>query len=134
MAFTEDICKSVVDAVEDGLACAVVDLDTGMLFGVHNKVEYLSQSCVDALAAAAVEMFRGRRVQGIEEMIGKARGASISNVFTEIMAQSESIRHYMKVIPEKAALAVLVTRTSSDHEVGWSALRNAVGEIGQSLS
>ena len=69
MASTTEVCKSLVDKVDDCLACGVVDLNTGMLMGVHHTVPYFTQAYLDAVAAAAVEMFRGKNVRRVEELL-----------------------------------------------------------------
>ncbi|MBS1122910.1 MAG: hypothetical protein H6Q90_5138, partial [Deltaproteobacteria bacterium] len=40
MASTTDVCKSILEKVDDCLAVGVVDLNTGMLMGVYHSVPY----------------------------------------------------------------------------------------------
>ncbi|MEK6237355.1 MAG: hypothetical protein N2C14_21805, partial [Planctomycetales bacterium] len=76
-----EVCQAVVNDVGDAVACGVVDLHTGMLMGVHHSVPYFTQSYLDAVAAAAVDMFRGRNVRRIEELLSKQRGTDITGCF-----------------------------------------------------
>ena len=69
-----DICAEIVRNVDAALGCAVVDLNSGLLLGVSHNVPYFTQSYLDAVAAAAVDMFRGRTVSTVEDMIGNMRG------------------------------------------------------------
>ncbi len=83
MANTADLCRELVDKVDDCLAIGVVDLNTGMLIGVHHTVAYFTQSYLDAVAAAAVEMFRGKNVRRVEELLSKQRGEDVKGSFEE---------------------------------------------------
>jgi hypothetical protein len=68
------ICTEIVNDVDSALGCAVVDLNSGLLLGVSHNVPYFTQSYLDAVAAAAVDMFRGRTVSAVEDMIANMRG------------------------------------------------------------
>ena len=52
-----DICRDLTEEVDHALAAAVVDRQTGLLLGVSHNVSYFTQSYLDTVAAAAVEMF-----------------------------------------------------------------------------
>lgn len=128
MASINDICNSVVGKVDDGLGCAVVDLESGLLLGVAHKVPYFTQSYLDAVAAAAVDMFRGRTVRAVEDMIGQQRGSSESvRLVHEIQMSTEKTFHFMQILPNKPnTLLVLITGRRANLGMGWSALRNTV--------
>jgi len=81
MSSTQEVCKLVLDKVDDCLAVGVVDLNTGMLMGVHHTVPYFTQAYLDAVAAAAVDMFRGKNVRRIEELISGQRAEVIKDAF-----------------------------------------------------
>lgn len=128
MASINDICNEVVRKVDDGLGCAVVDLDSGLLLGVAHKVPYFTQSYLDAVAAAAVDMFRGRTVRAVEDMIAQQRGTSESiRLVHEIQMTTEKTYHFMQILPNKNnALVVLITGRGANLGLGWSALRQAL--------
>ncbi len=42
MAKLDDILKEITDSVAGSLACAVVDLNTGLLLGISNTVPYFT--------------------------------------------------------------------------------------------
>lgn len=129
MANLNSVCEAIVDDVPDAVACGVVDLDTGMLMGIHHKVSYFTQSYLDAVAAAAVDMFRGKNVRRVERLLSKHRGQEITDAFEEIFISSPAVFHFMKSIPSKSAVVVLVTRKSTNQGMGWSSLRVAVDDI-----
>lgn len=129
MANLNSVCESIVDDVPDAVACGVVDLDTGMLMGIHHKVSYFTQSYLDAVAAAAVDMFRGKNVRRVERLLSKHRGQEITDAFEEIFISSPAVYHFMKSIPSKSAVVVLVTRKSTNQGMGWSSLRVAIDDI-----
>jgi hypothetical protein len=133
MASTQDICKTVVDRVDDCLAVGVVDLNTGMLMGVHHTVPYFTQAYLDAVAAAAVEMFRGKNVRRVEELLSAQRGEAIKDSFEEVFIASPKVFHFMIVIKDKGAVVVMVTKKTVNQGMGWAALRNAIGAVKGSL-
>ncbi len=125
-----DVCSEVVNSVDGGLGLAVVDLSTGLLLGVAHNVPYFTQSYLDAVAAAAVDMFRGKGVLGVEKMLSQQRGTAVSNSIKEIQMSTERTYHFMSVVPGKPdALAVLITSTKANLGMGWVALRKALPAI-----
>ena len=133
MASTTDVCRTILDKVDDCLAVGVVDLNTGMLMGVHHSVPYFTQAYLDAVAAAAVEMFRGKNVRRVEEMLSQQRGEPIKDSFEEIFISSPKVFHFMATIKDKGAVLVMVTRKTVNQGMGWAAVRNNLALIKGSL-
>lgn len=133
MANINQICQNVVNDVQDALACGVVDLNTGMMMGVHHIVPYFTQSYLDAVAAAAVEMMKGRTVRRVEQLMTKQRGTEIKDAFEEIFMSSKNVYHFMALIRAKQTLVVLVTKKSTSQGMGWASLRSALDEIASAL-
>jgi len=129
MASTTEVCKMLVDKVDDCLACGVVDLNTGMLMGVHHTVPYFTQAYLDAVAAAAVEMFRGKNVRRVEELLSGQRGEPIKDSFEEIFISSPKVFHFMATIKDKGAVVVMVTKRTVNQGMGWAAIRNNLNAI-----
>jgi hypothetical protein len=129
MASTQDVCRQILEKVDDCLAVGVVDLNTGMLMGVHHTVPYFTQAYLDAVAAAAVEMFRGKNVRRIEELLSAQRGEPIKDCFEEVFISSSKVFHFMLVIKEKGAVVVMVTKKTSNQGMGWAAIRNNVAAL-----
>lgn len=133
MASTQEICRQILEKVDDALAVGVVDLNTGMLMGVHHTVPYFTQAYLDAVAAAAVEMFRGKNVRRIEELLSSQRGEEIKDSFEEIFISSPKVFHFMATIKDKGAVVVMVTKRSTNQGMGWAALRNNLAAIRTTL-
>lgn len=129
MASTTDVCKQILEKVDDCVAVGVVDLNTGMLMGVHHAVPYFTQAYLDAVAAAAVEMFRGKNVRRVEELLSQQRGEPIKDSFEEIFISSPKVFHFMATIKEKGAVVVMVTKKSVNQGMGWAAIRNNINLI-----
>ncbi|MBD3308889.1 hypothetical protein GF339_20920 [candidate division KSB3 bacterium] len=129
MANLNEICQNIVNDVQDALACGVVDLNTGMMMGVHHTVPYFTQSYLDAVAAAAVEMMRGRTVRRVEQLLAKQRGTEVKDVFEEIFISSKNVYHFMSLIREKQSLVVLVTKKTTNQGMGWASLRASLDDI-----
>lgn len=125
-----DICREVMNNVDSALGCAVVDLNTGLLLGVSHNVPYFTQSYLDAVAAAAVDMFRGRTVSAVEDMLGNMRGTTKRNLIKEVQMTTDNTFHFMMVIPERpSALLVLITSRRANLGMGWSSLRMAATKL-----
>ncbi|MCB9640452.1 MAG: hypothetical protein H6727_16270 [Myxococcales bacterium] len=126
-------CRTIVEDIGDALACGIVDINTGMIMGVHHTISYFTQSYLDAVAAAAVEMFRGKTVRRVEELISRHRGQEIRDSFEEIFISSTKTFHFMKLIPGKNAVIVLVTKKTSSQGMGWAMLRQHEQDIRAAL-
>ena len=124
-----DVCRKVVDNMNDGLACAIVDVNTGMLLGIHHLVPHFTTDYLDAVAAAAVEMFSGRTVKRIEQLLSSMTGVPVQESFEEIFTSSRRVFHFMKLIREKQVIIILVTRNSVSQGMGWASLRNSVTDF-----
>jgi hypothetical protein len=84
MASINDVCNEIVEAVDGALGCGVVDLSTGLLLGVAHKVPYFTQSYLDAVAAAAVDMFRGKTISAVEQLLTATRGTKVEHSLKEV--------------------------------------------------
>jgi hypothetical protein len=133
MASAQEACKTILEKVDDCLAVGVVDLNTGMLMGVHHTVPYFTQAYLDAVAAAAVEMFRGKNVRRVEELLSQQRGEPIKDSFEEIFVSSPKVYHFMIAIKDKGAVVVMVTKRSTNQGMGWAALRNGLPSVKATL-
>lgn len=130
MASINDICGDIVRKVDSALGCAVVDLDSGLLLGVSHNIPYFTQSYLDAVAAAAVDMLRGKNVRAVEDMLGNMRGTNEEHLIEEVQMTTKNTYHFMAVIPEKPnALVVLITSRKANLGMGWVAVRKSLSEL-----
>jgi hypothetical protein len=130
MSTINQTCQAITEKVDEGLGCALVDVDSGLLLGVHNKATYLSESYLDAVAAAAVEMFRGKTVRVVEDLIAQQRKVEPQRLITEVQMTTERTYHFMAILPEKKnMLAVLITGKRTNLGMGWATLRTALPEL-----
>ncbi len=131
MADINQICAQVLQQVDSGLGCAVVDLNTGLLLGVAHNVPYFTQSYLDAVAAAAVDMFRGKNVIAVEDMINNMRGTHDAQLIQEVQMSTKNTYHFMAVVPAKPnALVILITGRKANLGMGWVAVRKSLDVIG----
>ena len=122
--------ENLVNDVDGALAAAVVDLNNGLLLGAYHNVPYFTQSYVDAVGAAAVDMFRGKTITAVETMMAAQRGDEIKYHIKEIQMSTDGTYHFMAVVPEKPDnLLILVTRTTINLGAGWMATRSALSEV-----
>jgi hypothetical protein len=127
-----DVCAAALESTDGALGCAVVDLKSGLLLGVAHKIAYFTQSYLDAVAAAAVDMMRGNKIRAVEDMIGNMRGQPEKNLIQEVQMTTKNTYHFMAVVPEKPdALIVLITSRKANLGMGWVAVRRALSEFPQ---
>lgn len=118
--------KNLVSDVDGAMACAVVDLDSGLMLAAHHDVPYFSQAYVDAVAASAVDMFRGRTITTVEKLLSAERGKEVSKSLKEVQMTTDGTYHFMTVVTGKPdALLVLITNRSANLGMGWTAVRRA---------
>ena len=130
MGKIDDACKNVVEKVDGGVACGVVDLDTGMILGIHNQSGY-TQTLNEIVAAASVDMFRGQNVSKAEQLVRQHRGAPEDgeHYFDEIHVTSKNTLHFMKIVKKGKAVIVLVTKKTTNIGMGWAGLKSAIPEV-----
>lgn len=125
-----DICRNMTEDIDYAFAAAVIDQDSGLLLGVSQNVKYFTQSFLDAIAAASVELFRGKGVTTIEKMLAELRGEEPKRTIQEIQFNTEKTYHFMAVLPDKPnIIVVLVTSKKINLGMGWTSLRSQLTEI-----
>ena len=130
MATINDVMRDLVEGIDGGLACSVVDLESGLMLGAHHTVPYFTQSYIDAVAAAAVDMFRGKTVRTVEQLLSAQRGVEVKNSIREVQMSTEGTYHFMTTVEGKEdALVVVVTSRKANLGMGWTATRKAAKEL-----
>lgn len=134
MGKLDDVLKKIVDETDGGVACGVVDLNTGMLMGIHNASNYPAEMN-DLVAAAAMDLFRGKHLQEIQKMVRMHRGVPEdgANYFEEIHIASKHNFHFAKTFKGDSAMVMLVTNKSTNIGMGWAKLRQHLPEIDQAF-
>ena len=124
MTQIDEACQNIAKETSGGIACGVVDLDTGMLLGVYNNAGY-SQSLNEIVAAACMDMFRGSNVNRVHQAVRSHRGIPENgeHYFEEIHVSSRNNYHFMKTIAGGKAVMVLVTSRSTNIGMGWAMLK-----------
>lgn len=127
MGRIDDACKNVVENVDGAVACGVVDLETGMLLGIHNASAY-TQTLNEVVAAATMDMFRGSNINRIQQMVRQHRGIPENgeNYFEEVYILSKNNFHFAKTLRGGRAVVMLVTRKTTSQGMGWAQLRASI--------
>jgi len=130
MATINDVMKELVESIDGGLACSVVDLESGLMLGAHHTVPYFTQSYIDAVAAAAVDMFRGKTIRTVEQLLTAQRGQEVKHSIREVQMTTDGTYHFMTTVSDKPnALIVVVTSRKANLGMGWTATRRAAQEL-----
>jgi hypothetical protein len=130
MSRLDNVMESVILEVDGALGCAVTDLRSGALLGVAHRVPYFTREYLEAVATAAVEMFRGQTVRHVEDLISLQRGRPSERLVEEMQMTTRHTIHFMMVLPNHPeAVVVLITNRETSLGLGWSATRRSVLEI-----
>lgn len=130
MARIDDVLQTVVSNVDGALGCAVVDLNSGLLMGAAHNVPYFTSSYLEAVAAAAVDMLRGKNVRAVESLLSSQRGKTVEKTIQEVQMTTEKTLHFMAIIKDKPDyLIVLITSKATNLGMGWAAVRNNMPKI-----
>ena len=93
---------------------------------------YFTQSFLDAIAAASVDLFRGKAVGTVEKLLGQLKNEPPTHAVQEILLTTDHTYHFMSVVPDKPGiLAVLVTGRKINLGMGWTGLRSRLKEIAE---
>jgi hypothetical protein len=130
MGKIDDACRDVVTKVDGAVACGVVDLDTGMLLGIHNGSQY-TQTLNEIVAAASMDLFRGPNVGKIEQLVRSHRGIPEDgrHYFQEIHITSENNFHFAKTLKGGKAVIMLVTKKTTNIGMGWAQLKSVIPAV-----
>jgi hypothetical protein len=130
MGKIDDVLKQVVNKVDGAVACGVVDLDSGMLLGIHNSASY-TQSLNELVAGATMDMFRGPNISRIEQAVRSHRGEPEdgAHYFDEIHVTSKHNYHFAKTIKGARYVVVLVTKKTTNLGMGWASLKVAIPSL-----
>ena len=116
--------------IDGALACLVTDLTTREILAVAHRVPYFSEPLLEAVVAAAVNMFRGKNTIAVENLLSAQSGEHIEKSVLEIQTTTKHTFHFMAILPEKPdILMVVVTSRNINLGMGWSAVRNCLNEV-----
>ncbi len=108
----------------------MVDLQSGALLGVAHHVPYFTTQYLEAVAAAAVDMFRGPTVRHVEDLISSKRDMPSERLIEEVQMTTKHTIHFMMVIPNHADTGVvLITNRETSLGMGWASTRRSVLQI-----
>lgn len=122
----------MLDAIDGAVGCATVDLTTGLMLGIAHSVPHFNESYLDAVAASAVDMFRGKTISQVEQLLSSSRGTVIENTIKEIQMTTDHTYHFMSVIPDKPdTLVILITTKTTSLGMGWASIKSNLSKISE---
>lgn len=79
------------------------------------------------MAAAAVDMFRGKNIQSVESLLSAQKGQRVEKMIQEIQMTTKNTFHFMAIAPDKPdTLLVLITSKKTTIDKGWTAMRKTL--------
>lgn len=126
----QELCEGIVDDVDGALACALVDLGTGLpLASRIAPGGLLNPASMEAISAAGADYFRGRAMRRLEREMSTG-GESQSGFVEEIQTTTEDTYHFMSVVPGRQnTLMILITDKSANLGLGWISMREALARV-----
>jgi hypothetical protein len=130
MADLNQICAEVTGSLPDGIGCAVIDLESGLLIGVAHHSSDLPSSLLDTMAASVVEMFTGRNVTVVEDMLAQYSGNKRTRMLEGLQLTTDKAYVFMSIVPDKPSyLVAVVSGKRATLGAGWAAVRGAMPKI-----
>ncbi len=126
----QELCEEIVDDVDGALACALVDLNTGLpLASMIAPGGLLNSASMEAISAAGGDYFRGRTMRRLEREMSPGE-ESRSSFVEEIQTTTEDTYHFMSVVPgQEDTLMILITDKSANLGLGWISMREALARL-----
>jgi len=129
MSRWNELSKQILDAIPGGVACGIVDLQTGLLRGSHVIPTHLTRAHIEAVAAVSVDMVRGRTVQRVEQLVARLSGREIQNSIEELFFATKLYFHYLQCLPDTSVLIVVVTDRHANRGLIWAKLKAALDRL-----
>ena len=128
MSSVDEACREIVESVDGAIACGVVDLNTGRLLGIYCPT--YGQVLKDALAAATMDLLRGRAVGRTERSISTAPGATGDDARVhEVHVMSGDNYHVAKVLKGGQAAVMLVTNRATNVGMGSAQMKAVIPKV-----
>ena len=125
-----DVCHQLVDGNPQILASAVVEQDSALLLGLAGESEHLSLEYFETVAAAAVNIYRGKNISTVEKMIADLRGVAPVSTVEEVQLVMDKNSIFITAIPDKPAiLAFVMTENGIDINQVWQLLHKKLAAI-----
>lgn len=126
----QQLCEGIVDDVDGALACALVDLGTGLPLALRVAPGgLLTPVSVEAISAAGTDYFRGKAMRRLEREMSTGE-ESQSSFVEEIQTTTEDTYHFMSVVPGKEnMLMILITDKSANLGLGWISMHEALARV-----
>lgn len=130
MVNIDEACRAVVAKTDGALAAGVVDLDSGILLGIHNAAAY-TPALNELVAAATMDMFRGPNLGRVEQMVRMHKGLPENgeHYFQEVHITSAHNFHLAKTLRGGSAVLMLVTKRTANLGMAWAQLKAAIPVI-----
>jgi hypothetical protein len=115
MSKIDDACREGVGNVEGALACAVIDLETGRLLGIHTPG--YGPVFNQTVAAATMELLRGSRMNS-----------------QEVHVMSRNNYHFARTLKGGKAAVILVTQRATSVGLGSAQMKAVLPKVESHLS
>ena len=130
MAKLDDLLQTMITDIEGAIGCAVVDLNSGLLLGEAHNAHFFTSSYLEAVAAASVDMVRGKSVRAVESLLANQRGKSVTKSIKEVQITTDETHQFMATLHDKSDyMVLLITNKSTNLGMGWASVRANLGHV-----
>lgn len=119
-----DICFQISQQNENITAAAVIEQNSALLLGLASETEDYSLDYFETIAAAAVNIFRGRNIKTVEKMIADMRGVPATSSIEEVQLVMQKNSVFISSIDSKPDILFFIMATKeADVDRVWTELR-----------
>lgn len=127
MANMDDACGVLQQQVNGAVLCAIVDLDSGIIVGMH-PTGAERRALATVVSASAIRLVRGAVVGDLVTQLSTSESAA-SGYLEEAQLTTPEHIVFCRTVSEGRALAVLVTTRDVSVGMGWAQLKAALPEF-----
>lgn len=127
-------CLAVMAKMPDAVGCGVVNLSTGAMLTFHHRLPELPPHEIALIAGAVVDMFCGGRTRRMEGHVDQLLSERVLGYADEVFRSTPSAYYFLKSVRKYDLVGILIAPRSINQGLGWLALRNAVGQLAQTVT
>jgi CheY-like chemotaxis protein len=129
----DQACRRIAAFVTGALACALVDLDSGLLLGLSEVPR--AESTGALLARSTHGLFRGPAATALDELVQAVSvpGGNVSQGVDELQVSTAATLHFCRRLAGGRHAIALVTNRSTNLAMVWLQLRSTLPALEQLL-
>ncbi len=130
----KNACLNVMARMPEAVGCGIVNLGTGAMLTFHHRLPELPPHEIALIAGAVVDMFCGGRTRRMEGHVDQLLRERVLGYADEIFRSTPTAYYFLKSVRKYDLVGILIAPRTINQGLGWLALRNAVGQLAQTVT